>query len=280
MSKLTPKKCQTGSVATSAPRSGTPHAFDREVRRIFRLLAEPGSYIARCNKQGFGLFTQKNRWQKSIAAIEPRMMKELEDLDLIAAVERHQNAEIWRPTPAGLAYYRRLEARSDPFRAQHQLVVNRNLQIEGKDICLDVNEGETPLGWLRRRRGANGRPLVSAAQFAAGEKLRRDFTLAHMTPRVTTDWSMAMGASASGRAAPRDRAEISDMVMAARQRVEQAMASVGPGLNDALLMVCCHLEGLEEAERKFGWPQRSGKVVLLLALDRLVAHYGMERLTD
>lgn len=280
MSKTTQKKRMAvpGEVAT--PRSGIPHAFDREVRRIFRHLAEPGSYIARCNKPGFGLFTQKNRWQKSIAAIEPRMMKELEDLDLIATVERHQNAEIWRPTPAGLAYYRRLEARHEPFRAQHQLVVNKNLLVDGKDICLDVNEGETPLGWLRRRRGSNGRPLVSAAQFAAGEKLRRDFTLAHMTPRVTTDWSMTMGMGSSSRAAPRDRAEISEMAMAARQRVEQAMASVGPGLNDALLMVCCHLEGLEEAERKFGWPQRSGKVVLLLALDRLVIHYGMERLAD
>lgn len=280
MSKVTQKKPATASAEAAAPRVGAPHAFDREVRRIFRHLTEPGSYIARCNKQGFGLFTQKNRWQKPIAAIESRMMKELEDLDLIAPVERHQNAEIWRPTPAGLAYYRRLEARSDPFRAQHQLVVNKNLLIDGKDICLDVNEGETPLGWLRRRRGSNGRPLVSAAQFAAGEKLRRDFTLAHMTPRVTTDWSMAMGTNASSRAAPRDRAEIPEMVIAARQRVGQAMASVGPGLNDALLMVCCHLEGLEEAERKFGWPQRSGKVVLLLALDRLVAHYGMERLVD
>jgi len=280
MSRSPSGKLQGPQTQAATPRPGTPHAFDREVRRIFRRLAEPGSYLARCQKQGFGLFVESNRWQKPIATIEPRMMKELEDLDLIRAIERHQNAEIWRPTPAGLAYYRRLEARHDPYRTQHQLVVNKTLHHQGKDICLDVNEGETPLGWLRRRRGSNGRPLVSAAQFEAGEKLRRDFTLAHMTPRVTTDWSMAMGARQSGRAAPRDRAEISDMALAARQRVEKALASVGPGLNDTLLMVCCHLEGLEEAERKFGWPQRSGKVVLLLALDRLVAHYGMERLVD
>ncbi|MFP4003568.1 MAG: DUF6456 domain-containing protein, partial [Alphaproteobacteria bacterium] len=50
----------------------------------------------------------------------------------------------------------------------------------------------------------------------------------------------------------------------------------GPGLADALLQVCCHLKGLEEAERALGWPRRSGKLVLAIALERLAVHYGMK----
>jgi hypothetical protein len=68
---------------------------------------------------------------------------------------------------------------------------------------------------------------------------------------------------------------LTETVIAAKQRFGRAMKAVGPGLNDLLFDVCCHLMGLEDAESDFGWPRRSGKIVLAIALDRLVAHYGL-----
>ena len=54
------------------------------------------------------------------------------------------------------------------------------------------------------------------------------------------------------------------------------MKAVGPGLNDLLFDVCCHLIGLEDAEQRTrAGRERAGKVVLTIALDRLALHYGM-----
>jgi len=53
------------------------------------------------------------------------------------------------------------------------------------------------------------------------------------------------------------------------------MKAAGPTLSDLLFDVCCHLMGLEDAESGFGWPRRTGKIVLVIALDRLAAHYGL-----
>ena len=57
-----------------------------------------------------------------------------------------------------------------------------------------------------------------------------------------------------------------DSVVAARERVRRALSAVGPDLAGVLIDVCCHLKGLEASEKASGWPQRSGKIILQIAL--------------
>lgn len=61
--------------------------------------------------------------------------------------------------------------------------------------------------------------------------------------------------------------------LAARQRFDAAVKAAGPGLSDILWRVVCAGEGLPGAERALGWPARSGKLVLGLALDRVAGFY-------
>jgi hypothetical protein len=140
-------------------------------------------------------------------------------------------------------------------------------------VAPQVVEGS--LAWLRRRRDRDGQPLITEAQFAAGERLGRDFWKAQLTPRVTADWSGIAPGRRAARITPGVGFELGDHVVAARQRVHGALDAVGPELAGILLALCCYDVRLEVAEREQGWPPRSAKVVLQLALTGLARHYGL-----
>jgi Domain of unknown function (DUF6456) len=160
----------------------------------------------------------------------------------------------------------------DPLRARHLAVGRRQVRDEDGVAIVTVDDAESPLAWLARRKGRDGRSLIEPVQFAAGERLRADFTLAHLMPRVTSNWSASAGTSPRG-ASP---AVFTDTVIGARQRVRRALHAVGPEFSGLLVDICCFLKGLADVERERQWPGRSAKVVLQLGLDRLARHYGLQ----
>jgi hypothetical protein len=164
---------------------------------------------------------------------------------------------------------------SDTFRARHQLRAISSREINGVRRPVVVNEGESPLGWLKSRKDRNGRPLIAEEQFQAGERLRADYWFAHLSPRVTANWSACVPSERGRRSAPANPAALRDEVIAAKERVMRALMAVGPEVSGVLVDICCELKGLEEAEKENGWPQRAGKVVLQIALTRLAKHYGL-----
>ncbi|WP_281302155.1 MULTISPECIES: DUF6456 domain-containing protein [unclassified Iodidimonas] len=194
-----------------------------------------------------------------------------------------------RITERGIAYLKRQRAATqkrdvqerqespdrpvDAYRHQH-LDVQKAVRMtaDGKQHIL-VNAAESPLGWLRRRRGRDGRPWLTAVQFEAGERLRETYERAGLGAKITVDLAAVPSAS-GGRHGGRGLLP-QEHQLDARRAVRAAVDAVGPGLADILIRVCCHLEGLDEAERGLGWPARSGKLVLALGLDRLAIHYGM-----
>lgn len=148
-------------------------------------------------------------------------------------------------------------------------LASSRILVDGGTQMVELDLAESPLGWLATRKGRDGRAMISPAQLLAGERLRLEFTKAGLTPRVTTNWSDAGSGGGGGPEA------FSDMVIAARGRVQGALAAVGPELSGVLLDVCCFLKGLELVEQERAWPPRAAKVVLGLGLDRLAVHYGL-----
>jgi len=131
-----------------------------------------------------------------------------------------------------------------------------------------VNLAESPLRWLRARG------LVSERQFEAGERLRRDWELGGLSAQVTMRWN-AVPADKAALRAPRERSPTMRQ-LAARRRVDAAIEHVGSGLSDLLWRLVCAGESLGETETALGWPPRTGRVVLTIALDRLADHYRLK----
>ena len=88
----------------------------------------------------------------------------------------------YRLTEAGLELSRRLlvgDVPDDHATRQMALAVRRPA---GDSPALLVNEAESPLLWLFRRRGRDGASLIGEAEFAAGDRLRADIDRADDAP--------------------------------------------------------------------------------------------------
>lgn len=152
--------------------------------------------------------------------------------------------------------------------------------IEGTRVVMDpkgclvehsANLGESPIAWLARRRDQSGRPWLTAAEVAAGERLRLDFEMAGAGPSVTMRWD-ALPRSGGGSAA---RAEPGDRALSASRRVEAALDAVGPRLRPFIVRVCLRETSLQLAEREAGLRRRQGKTLLKHGLQALADHYGI-----
>lgn len=247
--------------------------FQREAKRVLpRLAATKGGVLILSHTDGrYGLQSTRTRGGKPRTKVDSQIISAFLREELLCDGEGG-----YVLSELGRNWVARNAGSADPFRAQHQIDATRMIDGRGAGTStaltpMRVNLAETPLGWLRRRKGADGKALVSEAQFEAGEKLRADFTIAQMTPRITADW---MQQADGGKRAGPCNMEMSEKVVAARQRFYKAVEAIGPGLAEPVVDVCCYLSGLEDAERKMGWPQRTGKVVLAIALERLADHYG------
>ena len=190
-----------------------------------------------------------------------------------ALIERDANGALTL-TASGRHVVRRALAETGGFALQHQTRSTISIDDGRGRRSVTINRDESPRARLRRQKGGDGRPLIDAPGFAAGERLRADFTRGQIMPRVSANWTAAVTGGGRGGGAG-GMAELTDAVIAARQRVDRALSAVGPEFSGILVAVCCFLKGVEEIERARGWPARSAKLVLRLALAALARHYGL-----
>lgn len=257
-----------GAVMHSTPTLPTTEAqLDAEARRILPRLSELGALMAVAPDMDRAVVMRDGPQGAVRLAVLDRTMAEAFALrDWIACVQTGRVAR-YEITAGGRAALRRLEQATGGGRA------NPNTRDPDDPRGTRQVTAESPVTVLARRRDREGNPFLTPDLVDAAERLREDFEIAQMGPRITQDWERFLSGPVQGL--PRSGSGGGSGSGAARDRVAAALRELGPGLADMALRCCCHLEGLETAERRLGWSARSGKIVLRIALLRLKRHYDV-----
>lgn len=248
--------------------------IENEKLRVLRRLAEPGALLIVAPDMERAVIL---RGTVRTAVLERALARDFALRDWLQVVHE-KRVTSYELTGAGRAALRQMldeaaQARGDTggYRDQNRDWGEREINEDGQRRRLRANLAESPLSILARRKDKTGAPFLSVDLVAAGERLREDFELAQMGPRVAQNWERFMTGGARGQYNPQGSLGIGSE--SARERVALALRDLGPGLGDMVLRCCCFLEGLEATERRMGWSARSGKIVLKIALERLKRHY-------
>jgi hypothetical protein len=262
-----------------------PATLAAEARRVLRRLAEPGAIMAVSGElpRAVVLREEAGGSQTRLCTLARSIAQAFAVNDWIAAASQPGARLVaYRITAAGRAALRRLLTEEDMraggvreaqfiFAEQHRDMTERDIATDEGRQRIRVNAAESPVSALGRKLDKDGKPYLSHDLVKVAERLREDFELAQMGPRVAQNWERFLtGGDRGGFAGD---SSVADGPRAARDRVAEALRDLGPGLGDVALRVCCFLEGVEAAERRLGWAARSGKIVLRIALQRLKRHY-------
>lgn len=251
-----------------------------EQLQALRRMAEPGAVLAVARDMEMGVIVREDGTDgaERAASLELRIAQVLALRDWIEAGPLGGRVTRYRITAQGRTGLRELIARSEN-RARELAegpTAFRHKELEEAEPAkpqmrtMRLAAAESPVHALARRKDKSGQNFLDRDMVRAAERLREEFEIAHIGAGLTQDWSGFLTAGVRGTRAAADR-DLSQMD--ARGRVEAAFEFLGQGLAEVVYRTCCLLDGLEATEQRMGWSARSGKIVLRIALQRLVLFY-------
>jgi hypothetical protein len=169
-------------------------------------------------------------------------------------------------TPAG--GLRTLRDETKDMRAQHGALIERTV-IDPETGSLRQARGAAAaagIDRLRRLAGPEAGRFFSTAELRAAERLRQDWDLAQRGLLRGVDWS-APPRGSSPRGTPGEG--LPAAILDARARVEASLKKLGAPAATLVRAVVIEDALLETVERGRGWPARSAKVALKMALAQL-----------
>lgn len=244
---------------------------------VLARLCQSGAVLAVAEGMEKAVVVREGDASLSKLAVEQGLAGVMSLLDWISCT-RSGRLRRYHITPAGRTIYSQLMAsRENQARAkleqgvgEAQSIFHHPAHQKPKERRSRYGMGETPLDMLARLQDKNGAPFLPKSLVEAGKRLREDYELAQVGDHLAQNQDYFLNAQSCGR---KSSVPPSPASRDAKTRATAALAALGSGLNDIAIRCCCHLEGLEAAERQLGWSARTGKIVLRIALSQLKNFY-------
>ena len=258
---------------TDAPASD--QAFEASALEILTALSHSGAILAVApGLEKAAVLREIASGQSERTAVADRAVAEAMALKDWISCKSNGRVSRYVITPDGRSALQRIIARRENSATgfcEDQAGFDVAMAQTARDLSrVRFHSNEGPLAILGRRRCKDGKPFLSRDLVRAGERLREDFELAHLEPGLAQDWARFLAPVSGGKRSDGP----ANAPRAARDRLQSAFEALGEGLSDIALRCCCHMEGMEVTEKRLGWPARSGKIVLRIALTRLAQHYS------
>lgn len=249
---------------------------ERPLDRVLKRASQPGmGIVPRPDDDGFAVRHLDDARRRAVMRVSERAVRALRAAGAIEQSPAHGAAYV--VSDAGR---RRLDRNasdrdSERWRVGRDVIESRSIHDDdGEERSVRRNMTESPVAWLARRRPGGGAAFLNAREFAAAERYRGDVERSTLHQRLTSDWTSPPRGSTARGGSP-SVLDGSTSALHARERVYAARTALGATLDDVVHAACAHHEPLGAIELRMGWPKRTAKVVLRIALDRLATHYGL-----
>ncbi|MCJ8323087.1 MAG: hypothetical protein HRU29_03320 [Rhizobiales bacterium] len=260
------------------------HELERESRILLQIMLKHPHHIQKLPLNEVALYKEDLNVNVFVKKLALKIVHYMSDNGWLALLEdQYYFTQKGREWVAQFIYFLNLEdqpieepspsSRADltKFKPTHS-IASRAQQVK------HISDSEFgPLLKLFNRQRNIEHKYLSQEHLQAGQKLFGFFAKSKLQPNVTMNWERIASAPQPHYTGQQTQTGFAEATYMARKQLYEGLAHVGEEYAAILVEICLFGNGLEATEKSFNWPARSGKLMLTMALDKLVSYYGMDK---
>lgn len=253
--------------------------LEREARIILQTMLKKKHMIKKLPMGEVALYRQSvDQWVfvKKLPEIIVEHMHKNKWLKLADKIYLHTDkGQNWL---AEFIYFLDLTGKPDPQTRSEPLdnVLKQGISLNRTAKVLAKNDDDyAPILKLYNRQRHMQHKYLNDIHVQAGQRLFENFVSSNLQPNVTMNWEKLSSAPQPHYTGAKD-AGFGERLYIARKQLYEALKHVGEDFAVILVEVCLFGNGLEASEKSLGWPARSGKLLLTMALDKLAEYFKLD----